>query len=184
MLTLSIAAITVFGLLYMLVPAVQTLVERLINAASDTTMNSRVYFWEYAIMLWKSHPLFGIGFGCFPVHIATGGVNLAKYHYIQAFAAHNIYYQMLAEIGIIGLALFLGLFIWGLVTSISLLKKTQNTGDIQISTIILMGISCQIWFILYGLTGNPLYLPGQMFVYFFGLMIVSSVKNSVNSKNS
>ena len=41
-----------------------------------------------------------------PYHIGHAGVDLKKYGYIESYLAHNIYYEMLAEIGTIGCIIF------------------------------------------------------------------------------
>ena len=162
-------------------PSALNSITRLLEVKDDTSMSSRVYFWDYALMLWSKNKLHGIGFGCFPEHIATGGVNLAKYHYIQAWSAHNIYYQMLAEIGTIGTTIFCGVFIIGIIYTLYWLKKVQKLQLTNYSRIVMIALYCQLWFVIYGFTGNPLYLPGQFFIEFFGLVLISSVRNEWNN---
>ena len=45
----------------------------------------------------------------------------------------------------------------------------------------MIALYCQLWFVIYGFTGNPLYLPGQFFIEFFGLVLISSVRNEWNT---
>lgn len=177
---IGIAAILGLGIMSIIMPSALNSITRLLETKNDTSMSARVYFWAYAMMLWSHNKLHGIGFGCFPEHIATGGVNLAKYHYIQPWSAHNIYYQMLAEIGTIGTVIFCGVFIIGIIYTMYWLKKTQKMKMDRYSRIIMVALYCQLWFVLYGFTGNPLYLPGQFFIEFFGLVLVSSVRNEWN----
>lgn len=174
---LGIVAIAGVGVLSVVMPSALNSITRLMETKNDTSMSSRAYFWEYAMMLWSNNKLHGIGFGCFPEHIATGGVNLAKYHYIQAWSAHNIYYQMLAEIGTIGTAIFCTVFVIGIIYTLYLLKKTQKLKLECYSRIAMIALYCQLWFVIYGFTGNPLYLPGQFFIEFFGLVLISSIRN-------
>lgn len=178
---LGFAFLGMIALLVMsiMVPSMLNSITRLLETSEDTTMSSRTYFWAYAIMLWKKNPLFGIGFGCFPAHIATGGVDLANYGYIRAYAAHNIYFQMLAEIGLVGLVLFCVLFILGLAYSLKIIKMIKRSGESDLMPLALTSLYCQLWFILYGITGNPLYMSGQLFAYFFGLMMNISIRQYI-----
>lgn len=178
---LGIAAIVALGVLSIIMPSALNSITRLLETKNDSSMNSRVYFWNYAMMLWSYNKAHGIGFGCFPEHIATGGVDLSKYHYIQAWSAHNIYYQMLAEIGTVGTVLFCTVFVFGIIYTMYWLKKTQKMQLHSYSRIAMISLYCQLWFVIYGFTGNPLYLPGQFFIEFFGLVLISSVRNEWNA---
>lgn len=164
------------GVVSFVMPSALNTITRLIETTQDTSLNSRTYFWDYALMLWSQKPLFGIGFGCFPTHIATGGVNLAEFNYIRAYAAHNIYYQMLAEIGIVGITLFIMLFIIGIIFTLNTIKTAKKNNLHYIQRLALIAFYCQLWFLIYGITGNSLYMPGQLFAYFFGIIIVISIK--------
>lgn len=160
-------------------PQILNTINRIIEGAGDSTLTSRTYFWDYAMMLWEQNPVFGIGFGAYPTHILTGGVNLGNYGYIQAFAAHNIYYQLLAETGTVGLCLFVGMFLTSLFTGYRTLRLAQKRNDPTLVRLVFIGLCCQTWFLIYGLTGNPLYMPGQDFVYFLGVMIVISTRRKM-----
>lgn len=174
---MGIIAIVGIAIVNFTIPSAMNSVIRLLNTKTDTTMSYRKYFWAYAIMLWSKNKMYGIGFGCFPEHIATGGVDLSKYRYIKAWSAHNIYYQMLAEIGTVGTIIFCTVFIIAIVYTLYWLKKSQKAELAIYSKIAMVSLYCQLWFLLYGVTGNPLYLPGQLFSEFFGLILISSIRN-------
>ena len=180
---LLVIAIIGIGTISLIMPSALNAIDRLLDSSGDTSLNSRVYFWEYAMMLWSRNKIFGIGFACFPRHIATAGVDLAKYHYINAWAAHNIYYQMLAEIGIVGTVVFCSVFVLGIVYTIYIYKKIKSFNNPQYSRVVLVSLYCQLWFIIYGFTGNPLYLAGQFFIEIFGLILISSIRNKLVKTN-
>ena len=180
---LLVIAIIGIGTISLIMPSALNAIDRLLDSSGDTSLNSRVYFWEYAMMLWSRNKIFGIGFACFPRHIATAGVDLAKYHYINAWAAHNIYYQMLAEIGIVGTVVFCSVFVLGIVYTIYIYKKIKSFNNTQYSRVVLVSLYCQLWFIIYGFTGNPLYLAGQFFIEIFGLILISSIRNKLVKTN-
>lgn len=167
------------GFVALAVPSAMRSITRLLTTGEDTTFSSRVYFWEYAKMLWSKNKAFGIGFASYPAHIATGGVDLAKYHYIQAWCAHNIYYQMLAEIGTFGTVVFCSVFGVGILYTMYWLKRVQKAQLTDCTRIVMASLCCQLWFVIYGFTGNPLYLAGQLFGEVFGLILMSSVKNHI-----
>ncbi len=80
---------------------------KLVDQAENTAMvrgANRFDYWAAAYDLWLSAPLFGHGLSSFSV-LFHGGREVAGTH------PHNIFLQIAAETGIVGLALF-GLFAW------------------------------------------------------------------------
>jgi O-antigen ligase len=78
----------------------------------EDTANDRVYLWTKAWEMFLDHPLIGVGPGCF-------GFQLPKYSDFQETqqwgvtrltygrAIHNIYFEILSELGFLGIAAFL-----------------------------------------------------------------------------
>jgi O-antigen ligase len=71
--------------------------------------------WRVALRIVASHPIGGVGLGNYQVvepSIATQTLNLRFVHFIVTFRqlAHNTYLQMAAELGLLGLSLFLFIF--------------------------------------------------------------------------
>ena len=62
------------------------------GAEADSSTSERMDCWMEALLLWKSHPITGVGLGQF-----------GEYHYLTA---HNSYLLTLAELGPIGMLLF------------------------------------------------------------------------------
>lgn len=73
----------------------------------------RMAFWQTAVGMWEDHPWVGVGPGNYPVAYA-------RYYVHPAFSEplaghpHNIYLQLLAEVGLVGLAAYLLLLAWAL----------------------------------------------------------------------
>lgn len=71
----------------------------------------RLALWRYGLTMFKAHPLLGVGWGEFPLHQfelvrQLGGVEIAN-------NAHDIFIDLLAKTGLIGLAIvLLGLLAW------------------------------------------------------------------------
>ena len=71
----------------------------------------RIALWRYGLTMFKTHPLLGVGWGDFPIHQfelvkALGGVEIAN-------NAHDIFIDLLAKTGLIGIAIaVLGLVAW------------------------------------------------------------------------
>jgi O-antigen ligase len=84
---------------------------------SDKTGSGRVYEWKAAWLSVHQHPVLGLGYGAFPPRSRellhqVPGVDLEKFDIgPQGEAVHNVYLGTLAELGIPGLVLFLGLLV-------------------------------------------------------------------------
>jgi O-antigen ligase len=71
------------------------------------TVGTRYELWTYAIELWRSSPIFGVGPGIF---FSLSGASIRNLQGANA-VAHNMYVSLLCENGIIGLALFLAVIV-------------------------------------------------------------------------
>ena len=138
---------------------------------------SRLYMW--ALNLFKNNPLFGIGWGRFRTTV-VGNVTL-----VYELETHNIYLQLLAETGIIGFLVFTVLFLsfWN-VTREAYSRCVQNSNQDEIvwRKLLFFSFSYQTYFLLYGLSGNPLYDPHFQIMYIFSCAIIvayNGVKGSI-----
>ena len=75
------------------------------------------------------------------------------------------------------------IFVLGIVYTIYIYKKIKSLNNTQYSRVVLVSLYCQLWFIIYGFTGNPLYLAGQFFIEIFGLILISSIRNKLVKTN-
>lgn len=83
-------------------------------SANGNVVQRRVY-WQDAIKLWQTAPVFGRGLGGFE----NGVVSVQDYYYETKYA-HNHYVEALCDLGVLGLAAFLavlGTAAWALVKS-------------------------------------------------------------------
>lgn len=147
------------------VPSLATFVTRFEDTAEsgDVTLG-RTKMWAIAIDYFKQNPIIGLGWGRF------SDVNLHEWK------AHNIYLQLLAETGILGFLVFAFFFISTLINGWKHLKwirlngKTMNNNE---ELHMLFSIAMQIFFLLYGITGNPLYDKETYVPYYFACAITS-----------
>lgn len=99
------------GLAVFLVP--QKALDRLGTTSSEIsngTLDGRTLYWKLCLRLFTEHPFQGVGSGAFPSeNLLLGG---------RGIVAHNAFLSILAELGAVGLALFVGMIgvaAWGLV---------------------------------------------------------------------
>lgn len=152
------------------VPSLATFVTRFEDTAEsgDVTLG-RTKMWAIAIDYFKQNPIIGLGWGRF------SAVNLHEWN------AHNIYLQILAETGIVGFLVFIFFFVSTLVNSWKHLKWIRINGKTSYDNEelhMLFAIAMQVFFLLYGITGNPLYDKEAYVPYYISCAISTFYVNS------
>ena len=84
---------------------------------------------------------------------------------------HCIYLQLLCETGLVGFGIFVTFFATRLINTLSLVRKTRLTGNMQEGGWIKFSFFIQLYFLLYGINGNPLYDIEETIMYFFAIGI-------------
>ncbi len=119
--------IVISGIFLAVVLTYPYLMERITQSFSKEDVGFRVRFWVYdgTIRMFISHPILGVGFGNFyywsprylaqALHSSYGGIHIRNE--LLTLHAHNDFLELLAETGILGLAMicifyFLWLFIY------------------------------------------------------------------------
>jgi len=100
---------------------------------SDFATSRRVAIWKYTILMIKDYPLLGTGVGSFKYNslryqakFFDQGDNRALYPYGVADKTHNEYLQLWAELGIIGLGIFLWLIISYFNYGLKILRRIKD----------------------------------------------------------
>lgn len=139
--------------LYNHVPQLATFISRFQETASagDVTLGRSAY-WNLALEMFSSNIVFGAGWYRF-AEFTIQNLGFSTH-------AHNIYMQLLAEAGIVGTLLFLAWFVSVLTVSIQFFVKARRgivvCGKNHLYHMA-FSIAMQIFFITYGITGNPIY---------------------------
>ena len=121
--------------------------------------------WKQAFEYFKSNFLFGIGWDRF------------KYSYGvlsgSALNVHNVYIQILTEMGILGAIPFFAFFVNSLHHVFKVLKIARDMDVINSrnKAFVMYALFIQIFFLLYCLTGNPLYDATTLFMYLLSCAI-------------
>lgn len=108
--------------------------------------NGRLFLWKESIKYFNKSPIFGIG-------IRTISSLLGD-------DSHNIYIQLLAEVGLIGAITFYIALLTPAVQGVRLLLKGKSVNKVLFITTTL-----QVLFLLYGITANPLFDHKMMWIY-------------------
>lgn len=130
----------------------------------DASAMGRINAWHFAFNLTKDHPVVGGGFMDFQRDLfAIYAPNPENVH-----DAHSIYFQVLAEHGYVGLALFLtlGFFAWRTCSNIS--KATHGKPDVQWMS----DLSRMLQVSLVGYASSGAFLGLAYFDYYYNLIAI------------
>lgn len=153
---LAVSAICVGFYVLFFTPIGQVLVEKnmaLIN--SGDISNGRFFLMREMYVIFRSHPITGIG-------------ALAIAPYYGEALGHNIYFQCLAENGLLGIVSLIVLLVANLHTNKCYLDEIYRHPELYCDNDLCFGylsLFVQLFFIIYGFLGNPLYGPIFLITY-------------------
>jgi len=162
----------------------------------DASIKRRIATWKFTVLMIKDHPLLGSGIGTFKYNTLIyqaeffeQGENRSLYPHGFADKAHNEYLQLGAELGIIGLGIFIWLMICYFNYGIKILRKIKDEYK-QGIIIGLMGAVVAV--LIDGLFGFPLHLPATIVLFWLILALtIATIKidaytgeNNILQKNS
>lgn len=153
-LSVTLVVIILVLVAYAFIPQVSLVFDRLFADNGDP-LSGREVFWGYAIQMFLSAPVFGVGFLSFNSYAFERG--FLYYGEPWRFQAHNVYLQVLAELGIVGFTILSCLFA---ILIIGLVREVKYRPSLYTLTAL-------YWIVLialYSLTGNTIYYACQFIV--------------------
>lgn len=171
---LLVGALVVFGggvIAFYTIPSVNNLFSRFSNLSEDVSVLKRYELWGAAIEAFKDHPIFGNRWASFPNSIG-GKVGYNGY-------THNVYLELLCEVGILGTGIFVSFFIICFIKTVFIVYRVAHKKDkidIRKQTILLFSLIYQAYFLMYCMTGNPLYDAYVYMPYFMACSIAISFR--------
>ncbi len=157
--------------------------------ARDYSIKRRITIWKFTGMMIKDHPLLGSGIGTYKYNTLryqaeffAQGENRSLYPHGFADKAHNEYLQLWAELGIIGLGIFIWLIISYFRFGLKILRKIKD----EYRQGIIIGLMGAIIAVLVdGIFGFPLHLPATIVLFWLVLELTVAVgllKDEVNAQ--
>lgn len=178
---LKILGIICLGIIAILIasiwiPQLLNVVNRFVSESDSGDVSAgRGPLFQLAWDLFLKKPIFGYGWGNYPYqYYEELGRHMTVYQYRNA---HNIYLQLLCETGIVGFTVFVTFFIsqvWACMKLYKKLRKEEVNLPKSAEYILPFALYCEIFFLLYGMTGNPLYDVMILFPYLLSCMFVNS----------
>lgn len=171
---IGIPAIILFIVTINFIPKLGNVVGRFLNEGDLGRENLKAV----CIEMYEGNKIFGKGFGSFNQYLYETG-----YRYYGGrwyYHAHNIYYQILAETGIVGITIFLFTISFALYKTVKLYRKIKTNPLIH--QLMFISLYIQLLFVLYGITGNTFYYVEQQYLYFFSISIMLTVRKIIKER--
>jgi len=155
-----------------------------------SSLKRRIAIWKFTALMIKDHPLFGSGIGTYKYNTLRyqakffeQGQNRSLYPYGFADKAHNEYLQLGAEMGTIGLGIFIWLVISYFSYGLKILKKIKDKYR-QGIIIGLMGAAVAV--LVDGIFGFPLHLPATIILFWLalGFTVAVGLKDEVDAREN
>jgi O-antigen ligase len=123
--------IVLFGIISLQFDYGQTVKKRIENTfkLSDTSIMSRLEIWGKTMNVVKESPIIGVGSGNWKIEILKYDVVRYRDGWVVPRRAHNDYLTVLTETGIIGLLLYLSIFVFGIVYMMRIIRKSDSLDD-------------------------------------------------------
>lgn len=142
----------------------------------DESSKARLIFWSNTIKMSKQNPILGIGLGNYQVESIPYEREILNDSNVSLHA-HNDFFEILAETGIVNCLIYFSLFLFVLIINVkNLIKKnTTNVHELAILTLMLL--------IVYGIDSVfnfPMYRPTMSI--FFSLLLAFTVINNCSNK--
>ena len=145
--------------------------------SGEDISSGRMKLTKWAVQLFRENPLTGIGWSQYKLTTA-GNATLTKY-----LDTHNVYLQLLCETGIIGFSFFALVFVlsWNLAQKGYCACIRSNDEKLRKwLPAMTFSLSFQTYFLLYSLSGNPLY--DQFYQILYGVSCSIAVAYNYVSK--
>lgn len=168
----GVLVIAILAILF--IPQVQITVARFLMMSGDSTMNSRTLFWSQAISIFQDNKLLGCGFASFSTYDLMYGTKFG-------YAAHNIYLEILAELGIVGAIIFSLFSISIIILSCKCLRNSRMLSIDNNAMTIHFAFYGIFSYLLYGIMENVLYCFSIQFLFMISLCLMLSSYTSIQN---
>jgi len=184
LIVLAIIGVIVFGYLMNNVSVFQNIMVRLNKIDDLETMNGRSKLWTVSLNMLQTKPVLGYGFNTFnkvanDLGVRYGGSLGAEWIY----QGHNVYLQILGELGVIGFILYLGIFISFFYQVFKIHKMREKLTNRQQEGLYFCTF-LMIVILIYSITGNCAYYLNQVFIQAILIGYISTLYRNIRKKGN
>lgn len=166
-----------FGIVIFFIPSVFQRIKSVTNMSGNVI---RIKLWKTALMMIKEHPILGVGNGNYVTRYNEYIFKYKdlRYYSYRNFPAHNSYLKVQSELGIIGIASFLGI----LITALFRIRKFYITTEDKFHKPFFMGVmASMVAFLFMNISDNLFFVP-KATTYFWFLLATSEALLNVRIK--
>lgn len=173
----SILVFLAFKDLLAIIPFFASIIETIDGLIlGEDISSSRTDLTAWAWQVFSENPIFGIGWGDYRTSIIG---NVTR---IKELDTHNIYMQLLSESGLVGFICFMlpmSQFWIKAKNAFCICTQNEDVFSTEWKSVTKFSFAFQTFFLLYGLTGNPLYDPNWQIMYMIACgMTLSYIYNA------
>lgn len=173
---LILAFITIY-IVSLFIPEILNAYNRILQGIAENNLdNGRDALSNYALVAFASAHVFGHGWAWFSQYnIVSPGDHV-----------HNTYYQLLCETGVVGFVIYVGFLVILLVRDIRfLIKICKRKQDYMPHdrVVVCCAVAYEIFFMMYMVTGNPLYEFSCYMPLFLFIAAVETIRHRVIKRN-
>ncbi len=169
--------VTLGILIFLLIWQSNTILELISNILTKgqgnmIQLSSREHYWELALKMFRKDQLFGQGLNSFDIVFNMSGIKKVA---VDFAGAHNAYFQLLAETGMIGALLYLSAILGTVfrgIGEVMLFRKNKEKHKMMYSIISVLAL---LLLAIYGVSGNVLHQPQQVFIIFLFLGVIMNL---------
>lgn len=149
------------------------------------SIKTRMSNWKFTTLMIKDNPLLGSGIGTYKYNslryqarFLEQGQNRSIYPYVFATKTHNEYLQLWAELGIVGLGIFIWLIIGYFNYGLRFIKRVKNRYK---QGIIIGSMGAVVAVLIDGIFSFPLHLPATIVLFWLALSLtIVTIKSEVD----
>ena len=162
--TVIVMSVLLGGIYFFLagrIPGLSTLIDKSekLSKSSAGILNGRLGLWRIALDMFLENPILGKGYGSFS-EVATAA---------EAFttSAHNYYLQIMGELGIVGLILYMVAFISGIILTFKQFEKICQCKNADgMKMVLCISLDIQFFVMIYSITATSLMYYSILVPYF------------------
>lgn len=159
----GISSIMLYQVLIKYVPGLSTIMNKFteLEGTDAGILNGRTGLWELAVNMFKESPILGNGYGSYAIYSKQMGAITTS--------AHNYYLQVAAELGLMGLVLYVIVFMSAAILTLKLLMElNRHKEDVSLEDymMVCIALEVQIFVLIYNITATAMIYYYILIPYF------------------
>ncbi|AQS52646.1 hypothetical protein BW727_100238 [Jeotgalibaca dankookensis] len=169
----TVGLVSILFMISPFIPTIQDTVARFGLTEAGIDSSGRDWIYKLGLRMFLLSPIFGHGMDSVPVFYAN------NYGVFELQQMHNIYIQMLAEVGMFITLIVLFLFAINYRVAYKMVKESLKKDDKKATYVLSSSLYIQTFWLIYGFFGNPLTEHTYLLIYLlFSSITLFYFKNS------